>query len=142
MIKLLAAAILLWSASVQAGELWATGGGLSYHTQRDRGYNERNLGFGLEYRSDKSNSIGAGTYRNSFRNDSVLIGHTWTPIGNDTVRAGILWGTVTGYAGGPSPILLPMITVERGMFGIALTAWPPLRGESGGVALQLKLRLW
>ena len=125
-----------------AGEVWMSSGGVSYHTDRSKGYNERNPGVGLEYRWDTTHSLGAGAYLNSNRNISTLAVYTWTPLGNDVVRFGLLGGLAAGYASPVTPLILPAMTVQLGSVGATVVAWPSIRGGSGGVGVQFRVKVW
>jgi hypothetical protein len=61
-------------------ELWLNPGMLSYHFDRERSFNSRNVGFGAEYRYSTVASVTLGTYRNSYHESSNYIGAYWQPI--------------------------------------------------------------
>jgi hypothetical protein len=55
-------------------ELWLNPGMFSYHFERERSFNSRNVGFGAEYRFSSVASVTVGTYRNSYHESSNYIG--------------------------------------------------------------------
>jgi len=74
-------------------ELWLNPGMLSYHFDRDRSFNSRNVGFGAEYRYSSVASVTLGTYRNSYHESSNYIGAYWQPI-----QLGLFkFGAVAGF---------------------------------------------
>lgn len=107
----------------------------SYHFNRDKGYNERNLGVGLEYRLSDEWAIAGGFYRNSFYRHSNYVMGAYTPFEMGGWRAGGLFGIVTGYDSGPTPVALGLVTKGWGRFGINIVAVPSV------VGLQVKWTL-
>jgi len=93
----------------------------SYHENRERGYNERNLGLGLEIPvHDEVRAIG-GTYRNSHDRQSWYAGGQWTPLKLGGLSIGAAAITASGYEEDRlSLFAMPMISYEARGWGINL----------------------
>lgn len=133
-----------YGAETEPSRLWVTPGALSYHFNRNQGYNERNLGIGLEYRTSGNTSIALGQYENSVDRLSryALLAYTpWHPTKH--IKIGALIGVVNGYRDGDnlSPVLLPVVAVEFKHVGANISVVPPVKDKIGGaVAVQFKFR--
>lgn len=139
-----AAAINAHGEEVKASKLWVTPGAVSYHFNRDKEYNERNFGFGIEYSLNKNWSVLAGQYQNSIGGVSKygLVGYTpWHP--NRYISVGALAGAVTGYHTNKSAMLavLPLVAVNFRHVGVNISFIPPVSKKVGGaVGVQFKFR--
>lgn len=134
-----------------AQSLWLSPGAVSWHADRSAGYNERNSGPGIEWRSESGGiRAAAGQYRNSIRQDTRYATIGWFPLqtelGPVRIAAGGAIGIADGYRvnhGRAFPVALPALSVEGWRIGLNVTAWPRLeKGESAGVAVQLLIRVW
>lgn len=135
----------LISYSAHGENPWITLGGISYHTSnRDKNYNEMNLGLGFEFQMTQTIRGTAGFYRNSHRNDSLYYGAVWLPLTYGRVKLGLAAELVSGYETKtnrePVKALLPVATVEWRNFGANLLFVPETKSNSGAVGLQFKVR--
>jgi hypothetical protein len=106
----------------------------SYHFDRDKDYNERNLGLGYERHSGQWSFL-TGYYRNSYYKDTVYLMAGYQPFylqfGN--WRGGIVGGLVTGY---DSPFLAGGVVSYNGRrYGLNIILAPV------AIALQVKWKL-
>lgn len=145
------AALWLLTQTCFAQSVWLSPGAVSWHADRAAGYNERNSGPGLEWRSESGEiRAAAGQYRNSIRQDTRYATVGWFPLRTDLgpvrIAAGGAIGIADGYRvnqGRAFPVALPALSVEVWRIGLNVTAWPRLeKGESAGVAVQLLIRIW
>lgn len=127
-----------------AAETWVTVGIASYHFDRSAGYNERNIGVGIEHDFNSDHAVSAGAYRNSINRVSRYALYRWTPIHVGHVRIGVLAGAVDGYhrnGGGIAPAFAPTLTLDTRPIGISLIVIPGVSNDvSTAVGLQAKLR--
>lgn len=134
-LTLLAAAI---SSTANAGEFYLDIPFKSYHFNRDKDYNESNLGIGLKYQIDDIIAVSAGTYKNShyvqtnykFVHLNMWHGYEW--------KAGFLGGHVTGYEqtnSGGGFFYNKDLTNKIGL----TTLLAP--GDGGGLAFMLNIKL-
>ena len=142
---LLALLLSLISYSAHAETPWITLGGISYHTtNRDKGYNELNLGLGFEFSMTETVRGTAGFYRNSHRNDSLYYGAVWLPLTYGRAKFGLAAEMVSGYETKqnrePVKAVLPVATVEWRHFGANVLFVPETKSNTGAVALQFKVR--
>ncbi len=127
--------------------LWFNPGMLSYHFQRDKGFDNRNLGAGVEYRLSTTMSLTAGQFNNSDHRSSRYLGGYWQPLALGPFALGAALGFFDGYPamrdGGWFPALIPAMTYEGQRFGANLL-FVPNYGDRlhGALSLQLKLRVW
>lgn len=145
------AALWLLAQTSFAQSVWLSPGAVSWHADRAAGYNERNVGGGVEWRSESGEiRAAAGQYRNSIRQDTRYATVGWFPLqtefGPVRIAAGGAIGIADGYRvnnGRAFPVALPALSVDVWRIGINVTAWPRLeKGESAGVAVQLVFRVW
>jgi hypothetical protein len=133
--------------------VWFNVGALSYHPNRDKQYNERNVGFGMEYQFNARHALAAGRYKNSYYETSNFAYYAWTPLEFTnanlgilrvpSVRIGVLAGAVDGYrrnSGRLAPVALPIAMLEWRHVGVNLTAIPHVGNVDGGIAAELKVR--
>ncbi len=104
----------------------------SYHFNRDRQYNERNFGLGIERRLSDDWSVSTGFYKNSFYRDSLYALASYTSARLAGWRLGVVFGGVTGYNDGLCPWVTGLATRDFGGFGINVVL------GTAGVALQAK----
>jgi hypothetical protein len=128
-------------------ELWLNGGFFSHHFQQTAGFNNRNLGFGGEYRYSTVSSITAGEFYNSDRRTSHYVGWYWQPVQIGVVRAGLVAGGFDGYPmmqnGGWFVAAIPMLSVEYQRIGANLAIVPSYQNRlHGALSLQLKVKLF
>ena len=107
----------------------------SWHFDREKDYNENNLGLGLEHRLSENWSVSTGFFRNSFYRNTNYLFAGYTPIEISGWRAGVVMGGVTGYEEGMSPWFTGVATRDFGRIGINIVLSPV------GMALQLKVRI-
>jgi hypothetical protein len=126
-------------------EVWVNLGGFSRHFARDKGYNETNLGLGLEYRTSPEVSFMAGTYYNSMRKTTYYAAVNWQPLSIGPWKVGASAGVMNGYPavsrGGTFFAALPMATYEGKRFGVNLGLIPSIGKVDGAVIFQFKLRV-
>jgi hypothetical protein len=123
--------------------VWVNFGGVSYHFDRDRGFNEKNFGIGLEYEFNKDWSLAVGQYRNSIDRTSHYAAVTYTPFHAGNFSFGAAAGTVDGYYfrnGGFIPMAMPMATYETKHFGLNALYVPKMKDISSVVGLQFKVK--
>jgi hypothetical protein len=145
-----AAAIGVVSANAIERGIWFNVGALSYHPDRDKHYNERNVGFGLEYQFNARHALAAGRYKNSYFQTSNFAYYAWTPlefpsanlgiVRVPSLRIGLLAGALDGYrrnSGRMAPVALPIAMREWRHVGVNLTAVPHVGDVDGGVAAEL-----
>jgi hypothetical protein len=126
-------------------ELWLNPGMLSYHFDRERSFNSRNVGFGAEYRYSTVASVTFGTYRNSYHESSNYIGAYWQPIQLGVFKFGAVAGVFNGYSktndGGWFPALIPALTYEGERFGVNLLMVPSIPDKvAGSLSVQFKFK--
>jgi len=107
----------------------------SYHFNREKTYNEFNLGLGLERRYSDTWAGSAGVYRNSFYRSSAYALIGYTPFESAGWRYGVVFGGVTGYENRISPWITGMATRDFGRAGVNVIFAP------AAIALQLKYRI-
>jgi hypothetical protein len=126
-------------------ELWLNPGMFSYHFDRDRSFNSRNMGFGAEYRYSSVASLTLGTYRNSYHESSNYMGAYWQPIQLGVFKFGAVAGVFNGYSktndGGWFPALIPVFTYEGDRFGVNLLLVPSIPEKvAGSLSVQFKFK--
>lgn len=126
-------------------ELWLNPGMFSYHFDRERSFNSRNIGFGAEYRFSSVASFTMGTYNNSYEESSKYIGAYWQPILMGPFKFGLVAGGFNGYSktndGGWFPAIFPALTYEGDRFGINLLIVPSIPDRiAGSLSVQFKLK--
>ena len=126
-------------------EIWVNLGGFSRHFARDKGYNESNLGLGVEYRTSTELSYMAGAYYNSMRKTTYYAAVNWQPLSIGPWKLGASAGVMNGYPavakGGTFFAALPMATWEGARFGVNLGLIPSIGKVDGAVVIQFKLRV-
>lgn len=142
----LAASFLFPTFAAGAEPIWLTTTWRSYHEDRHMGYNERNTGIGLEYQINHDWAVVAGEYRNSFAYKSNYYGFSYTPFTRGAWKAGTLVVNVSGYEPTDrnkfTPVAVPLVTWEHGYFGLNAIIIPPVKKDSGIIALQFKVSIW
>jgi len=143
---------LAFTARGAAGEeypqVWLNPGFLSYHTDRDAGFREDNIGYGAELLLARDHAFFAGDFINSVRSRSTYAMYQWRPLhwqpyGVD-MSAGLIAGVMNGYHkndGGWFFGALPMFFFEGKRFGANFAILPALNPDKRLVALQLKFRV-
>jgi hypothetical protein len=126
-------------------ELWLNPGMFSYHFDRERSFNSRNIGFGAEYRYSTVASFTLGTYRNSYHESSNYMGAYWQPIQLGVFKFGAVAGFFNGYSktndGGWFPALIPALTYEGERFGVNLLMVPSIPDKvAGSLSVQFKFK--
>lgn len=126
-------------------EVWINLGGFSRHFDRRADYNERNFGFGIEWRHSAEVAVMAGVYDNSLGKPSQYAAVNWQPWQIGPVKLGAALGVLNGYPGiergGTFFAALPMATIEGKRFGVNLGLIPSMKNVDGAVLLQFKIRL-
>jgi hypothetical protein len=128
-------------------ELWINPGLYSVHFQRDKGFNDNNFGFGVEYRYSTVSSVTAGVIDNSDRRTSHYAGWYWQPVSLGPVRLGGVVGVIDGYPkfhdGGWFPAVLPAASVEYKRVGLNVLVIPTYKDRvHGAISFQLKLKVF
>jgi hypothetical protein len=127
-------------AQAQEGNLYLITTLKSLHENRDHGYNEKNLGIGIQYNLSQDLRLLAGEYKNSFFNKSNYFGIAWLPFHRDNFSAGFLIGEVSGYVFSNlskySFIAIPEVTWENGRYLVNIVFVPPVQ-KAGVVAVQI-----
>jgi len=125
--------------------VWINIGGFSRHFNRSAQYNERNFGFGIEWRHSPEVALMAGVYDNSLRKHSQYAAVNWQPWQIGPVKLGAAIGLLNGYPaierGGTFFAALPMATLEGRRFGVNLGVIPSMKNVDGALLLQFKLRI-
>jgi len=148
-LALLGVAILLLpggaSAQVDIGQVWVNPGFYSLHFDRNKGLEDANPGFGIEWPIDKTFSLTAGAFRNSDRDHSNYAGVYVMPFEFYGVKLGAVVGGFSGYRmtndGGWFPAILPVAAIERGHWGLNIAIIPSIKDRLyGAISFQLKFR--
>jgi hypothetical protein len=128
-----------------SSQLWVNVGGFSRHFDRNRGYNEHNLGLGIEYRTSPELSYMAGSYYNSVRKNTTYAAVNWQPWSVGPFKVGAAIGLMNGYPavnrGGTFFAALPMVSYEGRRFGVNFGLIPSTKNVDGAVTLQFKVRI-
>ena len=131
--------------SADTPEIWLNVGGFSRHFDRSKRYNERNFGFGIEWRRSEQIAVMAGVYDNSLGKHSQYAAVNWQPWTLGPVKLGAALGVMNGYPslkrGGTFFAALPMASIEGRRFGINLGLIPSMKNVDGAFMLQFKLRV-
>lgn len=127
-------------------EIWLNAGMYSYHFQRDKGLNDSNPGFGVEYRFSKTSSLTAGGFYNSDRYTSHYIGWYWQPMSIGSVRFGAALGGFDGYPrmqnGDWFLAAVPAVSYEYQRIGMNIFIIPTYQDRLyGALSFQLKVRV-
>ena len=126
-------------------QLWLNVGGFSRHFHRNAGYNENNLGLGIEYRTSPDISYMAGSYYNSVRKNTAYAAVNWQPWTVGSFKLGAAVGLMNGYPamnrGGNFFAALPMATYEGQRFGLNIGLIPSIKNVDGAVIVQFKVRV-
>ncbi len=129
-----------------ADALWLNVGALTYHPNRDKGYNENNSGLGVEYRLRPNTSVMLGTFKNSVHRDTNYAAVNWQPIALGNWKLGLAVGVMNGYPGvengGYFAAALPMASYEGKRFGVNFSVIPSLPQVDAALVLQVKFRLF
>jgi hypothetical protein len=152
---LTAAAVLgffIWAAIIAGVGLtakalsadWLTATVRSHHMERGKGYEEQNMGVGIETDLSPRTRLALGFYRNSERRDSVYGAFVYCPV---SVRWGNwrgcgMAGAVTGYNDTVAPLAGLVLSYEGREWGANLLLLPNKKGDltEGVAALQIKRR--
>jgi hypothetical protein len=133
------------ATAASAPEIWLNVGGFSRHFDRSNRYNERNFGFGIEWRTSEQFAFMAGVYDNSLGKHSQYAAVNWQPWSLGPVKLGAALGVMNGYPalkrGGTFFAALPMASIEGRRFGINLGLIPSMKNVDGAFMLQFKLRV-
>lgn len=128
-------------------ELWLNPGFYSYHFQKNKGLNNRNIGLGGEYRYSTVSSITLGMLENSNNKNSHYAGWYWQPIELGRARLGAVIGIINGYPkmqdGGWFIVGIPTVSAEYKKIGANLMIIPGYKDRlHGAFSLQLKFRVF
>ncbi|MDR7305818.1 hypothetical protein [Rhodoferax saidenbachensis] len=148
---LVSAACVPWAAWADAGPpdagaLWVNLGGFSSHVNRDKDYNENNVGMGVEYRLQPDVALMAGAFNNSIRQTTTYAAVSWQPLSLGGWKLGAALGVMNGYPGiahgGAFLAALPMASYEGTRFGMNLGLIPSINNKvDGAFVIQLKFRM-
>lgn len=142
--------LLLAVSSIQncsASELWLNTGGVSYHFDRKKDFNETHAGLGVEWRANEDLSVMAGFHENSLNLRSRYASVQYQPLHIAGIRFGVSAGLLDGYplkkGGGAFFAVIPMATFEGKTFGFNIGVIPdmPKQDVDGTVVIQLKWRI-
>lgn len=144
--------ILLAVSSIQASELftdklWVNFGGVSYHFDRSKSFNERHVGLGVEWRANEDLSVMVGFHRNSLSLRSRYASVQYQPLHLGPVKIGVSAGLLDGYPlkkdGGAFFAAIPFATWEGEKFGVNVGVIPDIPSQyiDGAVVLQFKWRI-
>jgi hypothetical protein len=101
---------------------------------------------GVEYQFTETQSLTAGTFKNSDFEQSRYLGWYWLPLALGPVRFGGTFGIMDGYSkarnGKFFPAVLPAISYERSRLGVNIY---PIPGFSDNlytaISIQVKIRI-
>jgi hypothetical protein len=123
---------------------WWTATVRSHHMERGKGYEEQNMGLGIETDLSQRTRLALGFYRNSERRDSLYGAVVYCPV---SVRFGNwrgcgMAGGVTGYNDTVAPLAGAVLSYEGREWGMNLLLLPNKKGDltEGVAALQIKRR--
>ena len=124
--------------------LWLELGGLSYHLDRNRHFNEHNFGLAAQYRFDTDNAVAAGYYRNSLGADSHYALYKYTPLHYGPLNLGVQAGILDGYPamnhGRFFPMALPVASVRMGPVEAEFMAVPRMKDISPVFAVNFGVK--
>ncbi len=151
-------AITLAAASIQsckASELdlhknsfWVNTGGVSYHFDRKKNFNEVHAGVGVEWRANEDISVMVGFHKNSINLRSRYASVQYQPLHIGPVKIGVSAGALDGYPlkkdGGAFFAAIPFATWEGKTFGVNVGVIPnmPKQHVDGTVVVQFKFRIF
>lgn len=121
-------------------QTWLTMPLVSLHMPRT-GYNQMNLGLGIEHKVAERWRLVLGTYRNSNREDSVYAGAIYTRWRWGDFRFGSSLGLVSGYGNDLLPMVVPAMSYERKGWGLNVILIPPVRGSPTIIGVQAKMEI-
>ncbi len=125
--KIIPTALLILLTSPALADSYLTVNVASLHyarsTVREYNLNEVNPGLGLEY-SQNNCKLAAGQYLNSVRHNSNYIYAGYLPYEYKGIKAGIVLGSVTGYAYKVTPVIGLTATYNLGILGVTVIATP------------------
>ena len=127
-------------------ELWINFGMYSLHGKEEVDLNYSNFGFGVEYQFTETQSLTAGTFKNSDFEQSRYLGWYWLPLALGPVRFGGTFGIMDGYSkarnGKFFPAVLPAISYKQSRLGVNIY---PIPGFSDNlytaISIQVKIRI-
>ena len=125
---------------------WVNFGMYSFHGKEDVPLNNENYGFGIEYKYAPTQSITAGTFKNSDFEQSRYLGWYWLPLQWGPVRFGGIFGIIDGYSkalnGNFFPAILPAISYEGSRFGVNIYPIPGFENRLyTALTIQLKIKM-
>ncbi len=125
---------------------WMNFGMYSFHGKEDVPLNNENYGFGIEYKYAPTQSITAGTFKNSDFEQSRYLGWYWLPLQWGPVRFGGIFGVIDGYSkalnGNFFPAILPAISYEGSRFGVNIYPIPGFENRLyTALTIQLKIKM-
>lgn len=130
--------ILMTYGCARASELWGTATFASYHLDRTKGYNERNLGVGIQYRTSTHWRWVAGGYDNSFNRTTLYAGagyftETLVQLLSVNVKLGAIVAAVTGYGAHATGAVLPTLSFEKSGFELGVGYIPKIDHKTSAV---------
>ena len=128
----------------KAQELYTIATVKSYHQDRSAGYNEKNMGIGLELHLNSDWKTIVGEYKNSFTHKSIYYGVAWMPFHRGDVSAGLLAVNVSGYLQPLSKYAfgaIPIVEWKLQQVLLNVVFIPPIRNE-GLIACQIGWRFY
>lgn len=132
-------------ASTPGGQVWLNLGGFSRHFARGKGYNESNVGIGVEIKASETYALSVGAYRNSVRQETFYAAVHLQPLHLGPARLGVMLGVLDGYParqrGGAFFAAVPFASIEGSRYGVNIGLIPSIGKVDGALLAQLKLRL-
>jgi hypothetical protein len=132
-------------------QVWISPGLYSYHSNREKGLRDNNIGFGAEVRLNVNHGLVAGSFINSVRTRTHYAGYAWRPLhwqpAGINFSAGVMVAAFNGYPryhnGGWFVAPLPVLSVEGRRLGLNVVIVPALDDRvSSAISFQVKLRVW
>ena len=120
-------------ARAAEGDWWGVATLTSYHYDRSKDHNEKNLGVGFEYHG-KSVGWAGGFYKNSTYKTSVYAGPVFNFANAGQAKFNLCLCGVTGYEDAVQFTPLPTIAFEGKEWGVNIGVMPVM------VGLQVKRR--
>lgn len=133
-------------AEQEAASLWINAGGMSYHFDRSKQFNERNTGVGVELRLRDDVSLMTGRHINSMATMTHYVAANYQPFSVGPFKVGASVGFMDGYRlknnGRAFFAAIPMLTYEGKHLGFNAGVIPdiPSQHVDGAVVLQIKVR--
>lgn len=120
--------LVLLVVPTNTGACWLDVPLRSFHTDRTAGYNESNLGFGLDCRLAARWDFVVGQYRNSLHETTRYVGVDYTPWRSGRWQVGVRTALATGYADEAQVMPIPIAKYRGELWGAGFVVVPPIPG--------------